>query len=481
MLLRVLRVDAKKRFSWRIFGLRARVVLVGVRGEVLRRHLFTVLVGSRSRRANSHLSMRATSFVYPRTGGTRRGVAMQVHALAVKLCGCTVSFWGSARGSRSTIRIVSVVTVVVATFATQRDSRMPVTLSAQHHDQDVVAFTGAAVSGSQLSSQRIGSSVLGGSRRSMPLCAHGVRESDASTEGFVQRDRILLDTGPSPHSLGRIQSFMRCPQLYCYQYELGHRGPPSQPLVRGSLIHVGGAHHAARIQAIRLGQDPERYYDPLTAMALTADKSREEWGTLPMVLLEPCQKVVHDFMEQEMFTDVDIGYVEAPFSFDVKDPTTGKVYSYTQKPDCIVRRHDTGRIKHRDLKTSAVRGEASYRRYATDIKMIALQWWGPTVFGSVYGGVEVYSIGVGAEPHFKVHDLEVAFGLISQFPAMVLRVERAIEVLRAANIPPEQWDKNATELTCFHSYGACDFRDPCMMGSSAKPLVQITRGANLVW
>lgn len=295
-------------------------------------------------------------------------------------------------------------------------------------------------------------------------------------------DKLLLDCGPSgPRSLSRIQDALRCLSIYGYRHIYGYKGPPSPPLVRGSLIHVGGAHHAARIQAVRLGQDPERYYDPFTAMALTADKSREEWGTLPAVLLEPCQKVIHDFMEQETFSDVDIGYVEAPFSFDVTCPETGKVYSYTQKPDLIIRRHDTGRIKHRDLKSSSVRGEVSYRRYAPDVKMLALQWWGPTVFGDKFGGVEIYSIGVGADPHFKVHDLEPAPGLVSMFPSIVCRMERIIAELVSSGLPPEKWPKAANEVVCVSSYGYCDFWDPCLMGSSAKPLVQITRGANLVW
>jgi len=90
----------------------------------------------------------------------------------------------------------------------------------------------------------------------------------------------LLDTGPSPFGWHRYETFMRCPQLYAYS----HKGPPrddaesGRALALGSMVHVGLAHHYARMREEQHGRAPGSLYEPLDAItALAAKKNGPAW------------------------------------------------------------------------------------------------------------------------------------------------------------------------------------------------------------
>src|SRR5690348_7528301 len=93
--------------------------------------------------------------------------------------------------------------------------------------------------------------------------------------------KILINTGPSERGWHRLESYLRCPQLYAWGYGRGgrveeqgaafaDRFPASNPLVRGSIGHAGLAHVYARLKAVQEGRDPDDYYLPTKAMELVA-------------------------------------------------------------------------------------------------------------------------------------------------------------------------------------------------------------------
>ena len=58
--------------------------------------------------------------------------------------------------------------------------------------------------------------------------------------------KFLIDPGPSRKGWHRLAKVLRCPRLYALSYKQKHRTsdePPAEPLVKGSLFHVGLAHH----------------------------------------------------------------------------------------------------------------------------------------------------------------------------------------------------------------------------------------------
>ena len=78
--------------------------------------------------------------------------------------------------------------------------------------------------------------------------------------------QILLDTGPSPFGWHRYETFLRCPQLYAWTYHAKEPGEDGRALAMGSLVHVGLAHHYARMRETQQGRDATAYYDPVDVL-----------------------------------------------------------------------------------------------------------------------------------------------------------------------------------------------------------------------
>ena len=277
----------------------------------------------------------------------------------------------------------------------------------------------------------------------------------------------LIPVGPSgPRSLERLRSWRKCPQFFAYRYLEGMDfAAAKNPLVRGTLIHQGLAHHAIQVKIRREGGDPDEFYDPLTAMALRAHEQRHLWGEYTEWILDRCQKVIHAFMEEDgplgerHLRDVDILHVEQVFSFQVGPHT------YDQKPDLVVRSRVTGKIHQWDHKSHAHPTLASFKRYATDIKFVALGWWGERLWGKDYGGPVIFSVGITEPYQFVCKPSEAVPFMIQQFPQMCLDAEQEIAMYASEDRAPRNYPKTAHEEVCFGSYGACDAREICRWGN----------------
>lgn len=80
--------------------------------------------------------------------------------------------------------------------------------------------------------------------------------------------RLLIDAGPSLRGWSYYGDFFRCRHLWALK-RLAHVPENADPLTRGSMGHVGLAHHFARGMAKQRGTDPDMYYTPEGAV--------EEW------------------------------------------------------------------------------------------------------------------------------------------------------------------------------------------------------------
>lgn len=85
---------------------------------------------------------------------------------------------------------------------------------------------------------------------------------------------IYLNTGPSRVGWSMYGTANQCLQRFAYTYRLGFDpGFDPDATLRGSLGHVGQAHHWARVRARQMRRDPNRYMQPLDAMARYAQET----------------------------------------------------------------------------------------------------------------------------------------------------------------------------------------------------------------
>ena len=91
----------------------------------------------------------------------------------------------------------------------------------------------------------------------------------------------LIDPGPSRKGWHRLAKVLRCPRLYALSYNVEHRTsdePPAEPLIKGSLMHVGLAHHYAQKSDL---YDDVDIYSPADAVEALAQLHERAVHRLP--------------------------------------------------------------------------------------------------------------------------------------------------------------------------------------------------------
>ena len=280
---------------------------------------------------------------------------------------------------------------------------------------------------------------------------------------------ILLNTGPSARGWHRLESFLRCPQLYAWGYGRGEAAkkhfPPTFPLVRGSIGHVGLAHVYARVKWVQdeqtkgnaqpnLAECP--YYSPIEAMRLVAGLPEfEEYGTeaLPGVVKAVSAYVRHYSSDG---TNLRVIAIEEP----VETEFFG--HRYTARVDLVLE-DNGGKVWYLDHKFVAKVEGKVFRRYVLSGQFLGLQHLGMRTYGERFGGVKVNVIGCNVSGFSRV-SLDPAPYMLERFPSVVKRAEEGIARVEAALALGEPIGAAPSEHVCFGPYGECPAFYLCQWG-----------------
>lgn len=266
---------------------------------------------------------------------------------------------------------------------------------------------------------------------------------------------LLLDTGPSPFGWHRYETFLRCPQLYAYS----HKGPrhddaeSGRALALGSMVHVGLAHHYARMREEQNGNDPDVLYRPEEAVtALAAKKDGPAWHEFAGL----ARDIVRGYLTRYAAERPRILHVEEVFAleFDGGAPLTMRVDLVWEAKD--------GRVYFVDHKTTGRITTSHPRWYAMSGQFLAYRWAGRLAFGERFGGVVCNLIQTDAKDlTFARPQLAPVPGQLRKFPAAIAEAWRRIQDLEARNLPVSEWPAHPSEHTCWTRYGACPMYSRC--------------------
>jgi len=259
-----------------------------------------------------------------------------------------------------------------------------------------------------------------------------------------------------------LESFRRCPRLFAYQKLLGFKFPATDPLLRGSLVHIALAHYYARLRAYQLGQDPEAFYAPQEAMRLGAVQLDAEFNTskatklLPDYLPVPVQYEQTFGMEQLKVVGVE----------HLISVTIGG-YPFTQRLDLVVEDR-AGRIWFWDHKCA---GHPDRRRtvarYSLSSQFLAMQFLGPKLYGDQFGGVRINFVSEAKGGGFRFERLSpnaVPHAVACWRDNVVRTEEQIAEFTR--KFQPWDFPMTTSDLVCVHSYGPCAAYPLCQHGPS---------------
>lgn len=267
----------------------------------------------------------------------------------------------------------------------------------------------------------------------------------------------LMVTGPSPRGWHRLQLAAECLQKYAWTYE-GKSGESrrktSPALVRGSLLHLALAQHYARIR-----DGESEWVEPVEAVQLVAAVE----GHDPQVV-ESIISTYRAYAEHYAAEDLNyrVMHVEDLLDMQIEQ------YRLTGRLDLVV--EDLGgRIWVLDHKTTGRITSAHKQFYAISGQLLGYSHMARRAYGSRFAGLIINLVQVGGDHKFERVVLPRSLQLENRFEQIVVDLERSIERVRAEERDVADWPKAASELVCYHRYGACEFIDWCRHGQgSAK-------------
>ena len=292
--------------------------------------------------------------------------------------------------------------------------------------------------------------------------------------------RCLLDAGPSERGWHRVETFLRCPQLYAYKYLLGSLDAPvegledsADPLERGAMGHIGMAHHYARLHASQRGEDPDAFHTPESAVALLGErKGWQRW--IPLASAAVAAYAARYAMDRLEILDV-----EEVYSAWVGAGPGSPRYLYTQRADLAARFPD-GKIRILDHKFLSRVDSASLKAYSVSGQFLGLAHFGRARWGDAFGGVLVNAIVVGGlDPTtgagtttFRRAAPPPAPWAAYCHPLAVKDAEEEIAKLAASGRSPWEYPKRLNEAICRGRYGFCGGHALCALGPTDEQRAQ---------
>lgn len=251
---------------------------------------------------------------------------------------------------------------------------------------------------------------------------------------------------------------MRCPQLFAYHHRIkgAHGDGDRAPLLKGSLVHQGLAHHYARIQSAQEGYDPEEWATPDAAIEACAEKLGP--GASKYIAL--AQSVVRSYAAHWALENLEILHVEEIFHSEIGG------YKFTQRFD-LVAREPSGKVVIFDHKTTGRIDASVPQRYVLSGQFLGMANFGRSIWGDDFGGVRLNLIEVpfdGKSFDFKRVAPDPAPNALRLFPITVKAARDRIAELDASGIDLWEWPKALSEQTCITAYGKCDAFELCRWG-----------------
>lgn len=290
----------------------------------------------------------------------------------------------------------------------------------------------------------------------------------------VEGQRRLIFTGPSPHGWHRLSVFLRCPSLYAYVYRspgMTESLASTDYLTRGTLVHVGLAHHYLRrgiverkglLHAGQTERNQEDFYTPLAAVALAAQRLASEGDRWAMPLLGLAQAIVNGYLRTVAATSIDRGF--KVYAVEEIATLTCGGFPYTARFDLVA--EDSVGLTAIDHKVLArPKNAAAMYSHSGQIhghRMLGAHLWGPK-----FRGVQLNAI--SADPtNSGIHRVvpHAAPGQVTAMPQLVFDVHSQINALDSSR-PWHAWPRTMACLDRFE--GRCPSWDRCTGLAPANP------------
>lgn len=271
----------------------------------------------------------------------------------------------------------------------------------------------------------------------------------------------LLNPGPSEAGWHRLQNVLQCPRKYAL--DAAQEWEWSPPLIKGSLVHLGLAHHYA------LKQNPEA--DLATPVEAVGRLALAQAGELNdprwLEYAELVNQTVSEYIDHWRGEQWRVLQVEEELRAQVQDDVRGEKYLYTQRPDLIVE-DKWGKVWIVDHKTTYRISPNTIRRYTLSGQFLGYRILGKGFFKDRFAGIVLNMIQLPKDAtggaSFKRPNLEPAPVADADHKQTLIYAERLIRDHQHLTDPMD-WPAVHHETACTTPYGPCPFHHICQWGN----------------
>ena len=277
---------------------------------------------------------------------------------------------------------------------------------------------------------------------------------------------ILLNAGPSERGWHRIEGASRCLRLFAWRESGTLVWKESEPLIKGSLLHIGLAHLYARKRNELAGDDPEQYYSPADAVRQLSEIGASEantahaaalWRvTVPNIIL-----ALNAYEARWQSCSWEPIMVEEELRAHIPKISGDGTFLFTQRADLAVKDAD-GTYWIVDHKSCYRIESKTLRQHILSGQFLGYQLFGRKLWGENFGGVIVNRVKLSGDYDFDRTVLEPAPSALKVFAKNLALQEQMVGMFEGK--PPLEWPAVYSDQTCWGKYGKCDAFELCQWG-----------------
>jgi hypothetical protein len=249
---------------------------------------------------------------------------------------------------------------------------------------------------------------------------------------------------------------------------MGKSFPATEPLIKGSLLHIGLAHHYARLGAAQKGEDVDAFYTPIEAIKLLAEEAQgsrsitprevEIWKSSVPTIVSAMDAYRKRWQEDSGWTVVE---VETQLKATIRSPASGKSFLFTQRPDLVIKDHH-GLHWIVDHKSCYRIASKTLNQHILSGQFLGYTVFGRAKFGNKFGGLIINRVKLSTPHQFDRSSIEPAPAAVKRFVQNLALIEDM--VCQHEGKPPMEWPAVYSEQVCYGKYGPCSCFDLCQWG-----------------
>jgi hypothetical protein len=259
-------------------------------------------------------------------------------------------------------------------------------------------------------------------------------------------DKLFLNTGRSSFGFSRFQTFAQCPRKYAYDYISKEKViyPFSKSLEKGSMVHIGLAHHYL---------DSNNYLNPQQAIKKYSSElihgTEEEITECTDKSLIAIEQYIENYKEDKF----EILHVEKEFEYYV-----APARKMTQRVDLIYRDLETEEVVFCDHKTTSRYSESIKDNYRMSGQFIGYTMIAKQHFGISNPRILLNVIVLTKQIRFYRHFLQMSQNAIINYPKMICHI---FNLMDNYSDTVDEYPMIITEFSCNGKYGKCPHFDKC--------------------